>query len=99
MNQVLLSPTQAFCVIVFFIAMIGVLWSLRGLQKDVEQHGKDIADLKEKMKKPGGLPYQTRDELEHAVSALIVLESELTFKHDLLENAMEHIRLARDPKK
>jgi len=68
---------------------------LAEIEKTNQDQQNEIALLKEKLSKPGSLPYQTREELEHSMAGLILLENELNFKRDLLENVMSHIRNAR----
>lgn len=93
-----MNGLQFSLVMLIFLAFAGILWGLRGLQKDVERHDGDIKELQDKAKKPSSLPYQTRDELEHAMAALIILDSELDFKKSLVENVAAHIKNARNPK-
>lgn len=70
--------------------MVAMLYERRALLKRIEQ-------LEQASKKR--LPYQTAEELEHSLSALIVLKDELDFKVSLVDNAMAHLQKARGGEK
>jgi Na+/H+ antiporter NhaA len=45
------------------------------------------------------LPYRTADAIEDATAALNSLQFELDFKRDLLDNAISHLKQAREGRK
>jgi hypothetical protein len=98
--------------VLFFVAIVGVVWCLRGVQKDGEHNtekiyaltrehermNEKIRDLEGRLEKPSPLPHKTRDELEHAMAALMVIEREFNFGKDLVDNVWAHLNKARHPK-
>jgi hypothetical protein len=55
----------------------------------------EIDLLKEKLSKPGSVPYQTREEIEHAMAGLILFQSDLEYKQTVVQNISEHLKRAR----
>ena len=47
---------------------------------------------------PKHLPYKTADEIEDATAAILRIKHEADFNLELIENAMAHLQLARNPK-
>jgi hypothetical protein len=45
------------------------------------------------------LPYKTAEEIENAMAALLIAESEIDFKKELLDNAIGHLKNARNNRK
>jgi len=45
------------------------------------------------------LPYSTAEEIENSVAALLRLKDEADFRQDLIENALNHLRKARNGNK
>ncbi len=48
---------------------------------------------------PKRLPYPTADAIENAMAAIMALQYDVEIKGDMIENAMEHLRRARNPGK
>lgn len=44
------------------------------------------------------LPYKVADEIEDATAAILKLEHEMQFRKELIENALNHLRKARNNK-
>ena len=45
------------------------------------------------------LPFRTADEIEDATAAINALMFDLDLKRNMVENALEHLKAARNPKK
>lgn len=76
--------------------------------KHIYQMGQDMtARLVDAEKRIGQLeqaqvkhvPYRTADEIENSIAAMLRLKNELDFKVELFDNALSHLRQARNPKK
>lgn len=55
--------------------------------------------LKQLEATPKRLPYLSADEIENAMAAIIALQYDVEIKADMIENALAHLRKARNPEK
>lgn len=66
------------------------------LKAQITERDAKIERLREAQRKH--LPYSTAEDLEHAMAALIMLQSKSQYENTLLDNAMEWMRKAREGK-
>ena len=68
-----------------------------GLYGTVRNQEQRIRMLEQAAKKH--LPYATADEIENATAAILALKFDLDIKQDMVDNALAHLRGARNPQK
>lgn len=95
-------PTFALYLAVFTL-LVGLVsgWAiskalayLRQTENRLSALEQTVQDLQKAQAKH--LPYKTADEIEHATAALMKLKFESDFRADIIENALNHLQIARN---
>jgi hypothetical protein len=68
-------------------SLIYLIMTIRDLQRQID-------DLKATPKR---LPYASADEIENAMAAILTLQYDVDIKREMIENALAHLRSARNP--
>ncbi len=83
----------AFSVLAAFIAGIAIGM----IYKEAKHMGERIAALEAAQVKH--LPYRAAEEIEDATAAILRIKFETDFRQEVIDNALEHLQMARTGKK
>ena len=99
-------PTLATALAITAALALGLLagWSLAHLRMALVSGDQRLTELEQKVAglsaaQAKHLPYRTADEIENATAALLKLKFEQDFRAELIENALGHLKTARNGNK